>query len=188
MSRLSFCSAILLAVLTVCSGITTAYSEVVPDPNRGLYAIWSSSIDTSHMPYVVGGQAVVQWKDVESEENRYDFSKLRAQLKELDQLGRVTTVQLNANDHPDFLYSKVPHHREALNRQDRKGTLEYWHPDYIEAIIRLDRRVRARDKIVPYRARVIGVASTTTQSGPNSSSSRQTSATPRQWKSSCLRV
>ena len=81
------------------------------------------------MPFLVGGQAVVQWKEVEPEEGRYDFRRLRAELEELNRLGRVTTVQLNANHHPEFLFHKVPYHPEALTvEQDRNGTLEYWHP------------------------------------------------------------
>ena len=73
MFRLYFCSAVLL----VCSAVTTANSEVVPDPNRGLHAIRASSVDTAHMPFLVGGQAVVQWKDVEPEEGRYDSLPLQ---------------------------------------------------------------------------------------------------------------
>ena len=146
-----------LLLLFILGLAAAAQAETVPDPNRGLYAIWSSSIDTSHMPFLVGGQAVVQWKDIESEEGRYDFSKLHAQLKELDQLGRVTTVQLNANDHPDFLYGHVPHHREALNRQDRKGTLQYWHPYYIKTYTDLIAAFAREIKSSPYRSRVIGV-------------------------------
>jgi hypothetical protein len=142
----------------ILSLAASVQAEAVPDPNRGLYAIWVRSVDTGHLPFLKGGQAVVQWKEIQPEEGRYDFSKLRAQLEELDRLGRVTTVQLNANQHPEFLFNKVPHHPEALGiEQDKKGTLQYWHPDYIKAYTDLIVAFAREVKSSPYRSRVIGI-------------------------------
>jgi hypothetical protein len=36
-------------------------SEVVPDPNRGLYAIWTKPEISDHLPFLKGGQVVLQW-------------------------------------------------------------------------------------------------------------------------------
>src|SRR5947208_2147092 len=103
--------------------------EVVPDPNRGLYAIWTKPEISDHLPFLKGGQVVLQWEQVQPAADRYDFSILRQQLETIAKLGRVTTVQLNANRQPTFLYSKVPSTRKTMTKeQDNRGTLQYWHP------------------------------------------------------------
>ena len=113
------------------------------------------------MPFLVGGQVVVQWGDVQREEGRYDFQRFAApNWRKLDRLGRVTTVQLNANTLPEFLFAKVPHHPEALTVRVRTGTgrlrllasLLSSRPTPISSP-----HLRARLKSSPYRSRVIGV-------------------------------
>src|SRR5271157_4655508 len=79
------------------------HSEAVPDPNRGLYAIWTKPEISDHLPFIKGGQVVLQWEQVQPAADRYDFSILREQLETIGKLGRVTTVQLNANRQPAFL-------------------------------------------------------------------------------------
>src|ERR1700722_11036315 len=83
-------------------------SEVAPDPNRGLFAIWTKPEISDHLSFLKGGQVVLQWAEVQPSADRYDFSVLRAQLETIAKLGRVTTVQLNANRQPVWLYEKVP--------------------------------------------------------------------------------
>jgi hypothetical protein len=150
---------LLASSFLLLSKTASAPPEPVPDPHRGMYAIWSDSLDTTHMPFLVGGQVVLQWGEVQPAEGRYDFSTLRAQLEKLDRLGRVTSVQLNGNALPAFMYAKVPHHPEALNVQvrSRKGTLQYWHPYYIKAYTDLIAAFARELKSSPYRSRVIGV-------------------------------
>ena len=94
--------AILLSLTPVLSG------EAMPDPNRELYAIWTKPEISDHLPFLRGGQVVLQWEQVQPSPDRYDFSILRQQLETISKLGRATTVQLNANRQPAFLYEKVP--------------------------------------------------------------------------------
>ncbi|MDI1247461.1 MAG: beta-galactosidase [Lacunisphaera sp.] len=82
------------------------------------------------MPYIVGGQIVVQWKAVEPESGRYDFASIAEGLKKLRMLGKKATIQINGNEKPTWLFSAVPYYPEKLSVQvrDQKGTLMYWHP------------------------------------------------------------
>src|SRR5438128_7922354 len=119
MLRLRLCS----LLLCLCP---IARSEAVPDPNRGLYAIWSRPEISDRLPFLKGGQVVLQWEAVEPAAGRYDFSDLNRQLAQIAALGRFTTVQLNANRQPLFLYDRVPSSKKTLTKeQDRRGTLQY---------------------------------------------------------------
>lgn len=80
----------------------------------------------------------LQWADVEPEQGVYDFSGLDKALKEIQEKGRYAIIKLNANDKPDWLFDIVPYHPEVFNTvEDTKGTLMYWHPNFIEAYINL---------------------------------------------------
>jgi hypothetical protein len=132
--------------------------EVVPDPNRGLYAIWTKPEISDHLPFLKGGQVVLQWEQVQPAADRYDFSILRQQLETIAKLGRVTTVQLNANRQPAFLYFKVPSTRKTMTKeQDTRGTLQYWHPAYIKLYTDVVAAFAREVKSSPYHDRVIGV-------------------------------
>lgn len=109
---------------------------VPPPENRGVYAIWyGDEYDLLGAPYIVGGQVVVQWADVDKGEGRYDFSPIETETRKLKRLGKKTTVQINGNSKPAWLFARVPHHPEKLSAQvqDRQGTLMYWHPVHLGA-------------------------------------------------------
>lgn len=154
MCRFHFCTAVVL-ILTLAQG---ARSEAVPDPNRGLYAIWTKPGVGDDQPFLKGGQAIVQWREVEPSEGHYDFSKLHARLEELDRLGRATTVQLNGNMLPAYLFAKVPYLPvEVSTYQDSRGTPQYWHPAYLKAYTDLIAAFAREVKSSRYRSRVVGV-------------------------------
>jgi hypothetical protein len=149
-------SGILVLVLLCLAPM--ARGEVVPDPNRGLYAIWTKPEISDRLPFLKGGQVVLQWESVEPAEGRYDFSDMHRQLERIAKLGRVTTVQLNANRQPEFLWNKVPGVSKTLTKeQDRRGTLQYWHPAYVKSYTDLIAVFAREVKSSPYRSRVIGV-------------------------------
>ncbi len=109
MLRLRFCS----LLLCLCP---LARSEAVPDPNRGLYAIWSRPEISDRLPFLKGGQVVLQWEAVEPAAGRYDFSDLHRQLEAIAKLGGGATVQLNANRQPQFLVN--PGRRTSAGRSN----------------------------------------------------------------------
>jgi hypothetical protein len=109
------------------------------DPDSGIYAIWLRDAQSVDLPYVKGGQVMAQWRNVEPEEGRYDFSSIDQQLAVQQKLGRKSTVQINGNQHPEWLFERVPFTTEKLSVQvnDRQGTLAYWHPAYRAAYLKL---------------------------------------------------
>jgi hypothetical protein len=154
MSRLDLCA----AIIVLSSVVPAARSEVAPDPNRGVYAIWTKPGVGDNLPFIKGGQVLLRWKWVQPEEGRYDFSRLHEQLEKVARQGRVTTVQLNANNLPAFLFEKVPHTRtRPLRVQDSRGTLQYWHPYYIKAYTDLIAQFAKEVKSDPHASCVMGV-------------------------------
>ncbi|MBC8872824.1 MAG: beta-galactosidase [Planctomycetes bacterium] len=83
----------------------------------------------------MGGQIVLQWRDVEPAEGRYDFSQIDRMLADLEGRGLSTTIQINGNRKPDWLFQKVPYVKERLSHQvaSRQGTLMYWHDTHRDA-------------------------------------------------------
>ena len=117
-----FCSAVLL----LSAWASAAPSEVVPDPNRGLYAIWTRTGAADSLTFLKGGQVRLQWAQVEPSPGHYDFSSMHFQLEKIAKLGRVTTVQVNANNLPDWLFTKVPYIKARLgDLQDPHGAIKY---------------------------------------------------------------
>ena len=107
-----------------------------PPAGHGLYAIWyGDQFELLDVPCIVGGQIVVQWGDVQPEPGRYDFSAIAQELRKLRALGKKTTIQINGNQKPAWLFSKVPCYPEKLSIQvrDKQGTLMYWHPVHRDA-------------------------------------------------------
>ena len=137
---------------------SAACPETVPDPNHGLYAIWSKPGATDSLAFLKGGQVVLQWDQVEPSEGHYDFALLHSQLEMMAKLKRVTTVQLNANRLPAFLFERVPYTKELLGKvQDRRGTVQYWHPAYVKAYTALIAEFARQVKASPHGGRLIGV-------------------------------
>ncbi len=110
---------------------------------EGLYSLWYQKRENAEaflqQPYIVGGQMVYQWRDLEPEKGKYDFSKM---AKELDKYGSMkiyTTIQINGNRKPDWLFREVPCHpiKFSVQVRDDQGSLMYWHPTHANAYINL---------------------------------------------------
>ncbi|MCX7013811.1 MAG: beta-galactosidase [Candidatus Sumerlaeota bacterium] len=135
------------------------YVEKEPSPTRGIYAVWYKSPDLLSLPFVKGGQIMVQWADVERQEGQYDFSAIEKGLKAFHDAGRCATVQINGNRKPAWLFQKVPYHPEKLNVQvnDPQGTLMYWHPTFVKAYTEMLAAYAAFLKQTPSHDAVLGV-------------------------------
>jgi hypothetical protein len=148
--------------LLVGAALALFCSPVLADrvPGSGLYAIWyGRNTDLLKLPFLSGGQAVTQWRMVEPEEGRFDFSSIDRQLAPLHERGLKATVQINGNRKPLYLFSKVPYHPDKLSHQvaDKQGTLMFWHPAHAAAHQRLIRAVGTYLKTSRYREAVLGV-------------------------------
>jgi len=138
-----------------------------PPKSRGTYAIWCSTglfTNCLERGLVTGGQIMVQWGDIEKTEGNYDFSELSEKLKEFQALRKkygcevYTTVQINGNVKPDYLYQKVPHHKSYTHgRSDGKPVLMFWHPEYIKAHTNMIRAFANYLKKSPFRSCIMGI-------------------------------
>lgn len=109
------------------------------DEAVGLYALWYQNTANAeqylNQPYIIGGQMVYQWKDLEPEKGKYDFSKMAQELDKYGKMEIYTTIQINGNMKPDWLFNEVPYHTQKFSVQvrDKKGSLMYWHPTHRNA-------------------------------------------------------
>lgn len=128
------CVAAFAATAPVCGTVARLQSEA-----RGLYLLWAEKHADEEallrLPFVRGGQVVVQWAELEPRPGAYDFSQLDAKLARYAGLGKWATVQVNGNAKPAWLFDVVPHVPEKLSEQvrDRRGSLLFWHPRFQEA-------------------------------------------------------
>jgi hypothetical protein len=145
------------SIFCLCAIALVAKCEPVPDPNRGLYAIWAKPEISGALRFLKGDQVRIQWSEVQPAQDRYDFRGLHQQLERVARLGRATTIQLNANRHPEFLSRIVPTFKGGVKRGATDGLFQYWHPAYVKTYTDLLAAFAREIKQSPHRSRVIGV-------------------------------
>ena len=110
---------------------------------EGIYALWYQGKENPDLfitqTYVTGGQMVFQWKELEPGKGKYDFSKVAEELDRYSKMKIYTTIQINGNLKPDWLFEEVPYHPLKFSDQirDEKGSLMYWHPTHKDAYINM---------------------------------------------------
>jgi len=125
------------------SAIATKVNNLNRDEASGLYALWYQNTPNAeqylNQPYIIGGQMVYQWRDLEPEKGKYDFSKMAQELEKYSKMKIYTTIQINGNKKPDWLYDEVPCHPKKFSVQvsDKQGSLMYWHPTHKQAYANL---------------------------------------------------
>jgi hypothetical protein len=123
MKRCCF-AALLLTFLAAPSGAQPA--------NAGVYAIWyNNHPEVLKLPYIKGGQAAVQWGELDR-----SFTPLDEALAQAAATGLKTlTVQANGNSKPPALFDQVPSvpNWGDVQVRDPRGVLMYWHPVFIAA-------------------------------------------------------
>ena len=130
---------------------------------RGFYLLWSEGRPDEDallsLPFVRGGQVVVQWSEVEPAPGVYDFSALDARLARYARRDAWTTVQVNGNTKPAWLFAVVPHVRERLHSQvrDPAGTLMFWHPRFQDAHLAMIAALGRHLRESPACAKLLGV-------------------------------
>lgn len=134
--------------------------NVPPSNERGVYAIWyTKDMQLLNLSYIKGGQIALQWADLEPEKGKYNFTQMDEELKKMQHLGKLTTLQVNGNKKPVWLYKEVPCHPEKLSQQisDKQGSLMYWHPGFIKAYSDFIKAYAAHLKHSAYLTTLAGV-------------------------------
>lgn len=150
----------LLALPSADPAAVAEYQAAAPAAERGLYAIWAGNKPALlDLPFVHGGQAVVQWAWLEPAPGEYDWSRLDAILQALHERRSPGTVQVNGNLKPAWLYERVPSRPDKLSIQigDDQGTLMYWHPNHRKAYTDFIAAYGRHIAESPYHDAVLGV-------------------------------
>jgi hypothetical protein len=118
----------MLSIAAVASFSTARLDAGELPSRRGLYAIWGTS-DLLNLPYITGGQVVVQWADLEPAEGTYDFAPLKAAMHALGD--RPATLQVNGNRKPAWLFFRFAFDRcrrmiSVWSRRESSQTLCSW--------------------------------------------------------------
>jgi len=144
------------SIAAVVAASTIRLDVAEPHVHRGLYAIWATH-DVLDLPYITGGQVVVQWADLEPAEGSYDFAPIEAALHALGD--KAATLQVNGNRKPEWLFDVVPYCMDKLGEQvaDKQGTLMYWHPRHQRAYLNFLRAFGDFVKASPWREHVLGI-------------------------------
>lgn len=154
-------SLVLILLVTAHSSLGLATETPSRDPRAGIYVIWYPQDQADKylgQPYVVGGQIMQQWAQVEPSRGEYDFSSIDEALADFNRRGLGTTLQINGNRKPAWLYDAVPSIGEKLSVQvsgDR--TLMYWHDTHREAYLSMLRALGEHMKRSPHRNALLGV-------------------------------
>ena len=83
--------------------------------NGRIFTVWTGSSSTVlQLPFVKGGQAVVEWSELQPSTGTFNFSALDDAVKvAMASLpsGRkpLFSIQINGNTHPRFLFDHVPY-------------------------------------------------------------------------------
>jgi hypothetical protein len=124
--------------------------------NAGLYAIWyTNHPEVLKLPYIKGGQAALQWAELDR-----TFAPLDEAVAEAAAAGlQSVTVQANANLKPSDLFNKVPSvpNWGDVQVRDKQGVLMYWHPVFISAYTAFIQRFADHLYSTQLPAKILGV-------------------------------
>ncbi len=123
---------LMAAVATLTAGASNGTAKAAnmvtaADPPPGIYQVWGNISDVASLPYVTGGQVMVQWKDVETARGRFDWSSLGSQLAAYQKIGKPATVQVNADTKPAWLWNYIAYCGTTQGQQ----IPQYWDPLYL---------------------------------------------------------
>jgi hypothetical protein len=130
---------------------------------RGFYLLWSQGRPEAErlldLPFVRGGQIVLQWREVEPAPGRYDFSGVDAGLARFAARGQRASLQINGNLKPLWLFEQVPHVPTKLSVQvrDAEGTLMFWHPRFQDAHLAMLEAAARHLRASPHRSALLGL-------------------------------
>lgn len=163
---MSFPAALLLALGVAAASPLVAAERTVDRLQRearGFYLLWGEgrpgAEEILKLPFIRGGQIVLQWGDVAPAPGKYDFAAVDAALARLAGRGLWTTIQINGNVKPAWLFTQVPYVPKQFDEQvrNREGTLMFWHPRFREAHLGMLEAFAKHLRASPHRTRLLGL-------------------------------
>ncbi|MEX0322716.1 MAG: beta-galactosidase [Puniceicoccaceae bacterium] len=129
----------------------------------GIYGLWYGGTSYGEkamaLPYVVGGQLVVQWGSIETGKGEYDFGFLDEKIREVAGRGLNFTIQFNGNIKPSWMYQEIPYNPHPLSVQvrDDRGSLMWWHPTFRKRYRQFLEAMAEYIAQSPFRKNIIGI-------------------------------
>jgi hypothetical protein len=155
-----------ITIILFLTNFTYAQVRDSLHPNKGIAMIWyggQSNLD-SRNGIVTVGQIFFMWRSFEPTKNNYDFESLDQQLEAIHNKGMKTTIQVNGNKHPDYIFQIVPYlDGVALPTQYNHiseigyGPPMYWHPTYKERYKKMIDTLAYHIKKSPWKDAVLGI-------------------------------
>jgi hypothetical protein len=149
---------------------------VIPEANfwvenqmTGVVAIWPGDEEENvTLPYVSGGQVVVQWENIEPSSGQFDWSQVETKLGRVNDASSKATIQINALTRPDWLFNSVPSLTEAQlitlgvgnladQTDNEDGLPMHWHPNYIAAHNRMIAALADFVETTPLKSAIFGI-------------------------------
>ncbi len=130
---------------------------------RGFYLLWSQgkadADEILSLPFLRGGQVVLQWAEVAPAPGHYDFTGIDAGLARFAARRQFATLQINGNQKPAWLFDQVPYAQEkfSVQVQNKAGTLMFWYPRFQDAHIAMLTALAGHLQGSPHRAALLGV-------------------------------
>ena len=156
-----------LAAFTVVYSQKVDNSTILPNVKprselnnlEGMYAIWiNKNSYLLNLPYIKGGQIVLQWADIEKGPGVYDWSLLDAWMKRYGELNINATLQINGNNKPKWMFDEIPYYPGKLSQQVKDAyTLMFWHPRFKQAYLDFIKAWAEHLKQSPYLKNIIGI-------------------------------
>lgn len=154
-----------------------ASTQMSPQAGWGVHKIWGSN-DVDEYPFVRGGYIVYEWKDISPRPGEFDFSLYDAEFERYSRLGKPVFVGVRASYKPEWLFNEVPYHPDQLSLQVRndRGTIAYWHPQYLKRHEELLQAFAAYLRQSPYRDNIYHI-----RLNPNALGTEHTGVNESEW-------
>lgn len=140
------------------------FAQPNKNPKPGLALIWygdQSNLD-SRDGLVDVGQIMYMWRAFEPKEGKFEFEDLDKELKAIFEKGLKTTIQINGNYHPDFIFNSVPYLKEVPLPGQKDHTIGfgppmYWNSIYKEKYSNMIHALADHLKKSPYKEVILGI-------------------------------
>lgn len=172
-------------MLTLCFLLTAelAVAQQRPQDTWGIHKIWGGD-ELDKLPFVRGGYVAVEWADVNPAPGKFDFSLFDERLAHYAALGKSATVMIRGSEKPDWMFDEIPYHPERLSKQvnNRRGTLQYWHPRFRQRHEELLDAFKKYLDSSPYRSNVYSIRQTLNAVGTEHSGINGKKRERNQWR------
>ena len=158
LSLMTVASSVALTPRAASATASDATSSEGATAATGVYLIWGSDAEAAEMPYVRGGQIRLDWARIEPTRGVFAWNDLDEELAFYHQAGKPTTVQVNSDRKPAWIYDQGIARCGSYARKNETFDIpQYWNPTYPTLMQEMLQALAAKLRSSPYRSAVLGV-------------------------------